>query len=323
MFASKSMERLTELPLLMRHFFWDRPRLETGLFDQLRYSPLLVQMVLTRRCNLTCGYCNEYDRSSDPLPLSQIKAQLDRLRELGTLAVEFTGGEPLLHPDFFAILAYATQLGFPARMMISNAFLFTPEKIDRLNRAGLTHLQVSVDGVKPNQITVKVLNKLRPKLEMLAAGKKFIVQLSAVIGSCSVAELLEIIAFAHQADFLPRVLLLHDEKGRLNLSADELSAYEQTKQAIGKRFSEAHGYREKLLAGQPAPFKCRAGARYLYVDEFGMVSWCSQQRQDFAKPLLTYRAADLREQFHVVKDCNRYCTIGCVRTASALDEWRP
>ncbi len=31
-----------------------------------RYNPLLAQMVVTRRCNLSCGYCNEYDDFSPP-----------------------------------------------------------------------------------------------------------------------------------------------------------------------------------------------------------------------------------------------------------------
>ena len=40
------------------------------------------------------------------------------------------------------------------------------------------------------------------------------------------------------------------------------------------------------------------------------------------KELLEYGLDDLREQFHTVKTCNESCTVGCVRTASAWDEWR-
>ena len=71
-----------------------------------------------------------------------------------------------------------------------------------------------------------------------------------------------------------------------------------------------------------APFKCRSGSRYLYVDEFGAVHWCYQTRDVFSKDLLAYTYADLREQFDTPKNCNTHCTIGCARTASATDEWR-
>ena len=71
-----------------------------------------------------------------------------------------------------------------------------------------------------------------------------------------------------------------------------------------------------------APFKCRSGSRYLYIDEFGSVHWRYQTRGSFSKDLLAYTYADLREQFDTPKDCNVQCTIGCARTASATDQWR-
>ena len=61
--------------------------------------PFLAQLVVTRRCNLTCGYCNEYDDFSKPVPTEVVKARLDHLADLGTLVVTLTGGEPLLHPS--------------------------------------------------------------------------------------------------------------------------------------------------------------------------------------------------------------------------------
>ena len=53
-------------------------------------------------------------------------------------------------------------------MMTTNATLLTREMIEGLNREGLTDMSVSVDGVKPNQTTVKVLDTLKKKLELLA-----------------------------------------------------------------------------------------------------------------------------------------------------------
>ncbi len=316
-------EKLSNAVRIARHFILDRPRLPVGLKDQFGYSPFLVQMVVTRRCNLACGYCNEFDKVSNPLPLDTLKRQLDKIHELGALAVEFTGGEPLLNPDLVEAVRYATELGFPARMMISNAYLFTERRVEQLNEAGLTDLQVSIDGVKTNAMTVKVLDPLRDKLRMISERARFTVTLSAVVGAAPPHEVLEMVDFAREMKFVPRVLLIHGEDGQVKLSAEELAAYEEAKRRIGRRFKESHGYRERLLDGKPAPFKCRSGARYLYLDEFGVVHWCSQQRDDFAKPLMEYTIDDLKEQFDTIKTCCTYCTVGCARTSSAYDEWRP
>jgi len=86
--------------------------------------------------------------------------------------------------------------------------------------------------------------------------------------------------------------------------------------------NEAFGYRGKMIESGEAPFKCRSGSRYLYVDEFGSVHWCYQTREVFSKHLLAYTYVDLREQFDTPKNCNAHCTIGCARTASATDQWR-
>ncbi len=290
--------------------------------NQLRFSPFLVQMVVIRRCNLACGYCNEYTRTGDPVPLEELKRRIDAAYELGSLAIEFTGGEPLLHPQIADVVRYATKRGFVARMMISNAYLFTERKIRELNEAGLTDLQISIDGVKPNEITVKVLDPLREKLRMVSRLGRFRVQLSGVIGAGPPEEVLEMIDFAREQGFLPRVLLVHDGSGQLTLNREERAVYEEAKRKLGRRFAESKGYRERLLETGEAPFKCRAGARYLYVDEFGLVHWCSQQRERFEKPLLNYTLEDLKEQFYRYKKCNTRCTVGCARTSSAHDEWR-
>ncbi len=195
--------------------------------------------------------------------------------------------------------------------------------IEGLNREGLTDMSVSVDGVKPNAVTVKVLDTLRKRLELLAKHAKFGVVLSGVVGSSSREEVLEVIQYAQSHGFKPRLLLIHDENGQLRLSPEELQVYAEAKRKVGRFAREAHNYRERLIREGVAPFHCRAGARYLYVDEMGMVRWCAQTRSGFGKNLLDYTLDDLREQFYTEKSCSDKCSVGCVRTASAYDEWRP
>jgi len=300
-----------------------KPVLRLSGLEWLRYGPFLVQMVVIRRCNLSCTYCTEFDRTSDPVPFEVLEDRLERLHALRTWAVCLTGGEPTLHPDLSRLLAVMKRHGFRRRMMITNGYKLTRESVEMMNREGLTDLQVSVDGVRPNEVTKKVLDCLRPRLELLAQHARFTVTLSGVIGSAPPKEALEVVDFAKKAGFTPRILLIHDEHGRLQLSPEELAAYREVKRRIGPQASEGHNYRDRLIEKGEAPFKCRAGSRYLYLDEFGAAHWCSQTREVFGKPLEDYTLDDLRRQFHTRKACDRGCTVGCVRSASAWDEWRP
>ena len=77
-----------------------------------------------------------------------------------------------------------------------------------------------------------------------------------------------------------------------------------------------------MLRDGSSPFKCRAGGRYLYVDEFGKVNYCSQRRGEPGTDLLEYTATDVEREFNTRKGCEARCTIGCVRRASAFDGWR-
>jgi MoaA/NifB/PqqE/SkfB family radical SAM enzyme len=290
---------------------------------RLLYSPFLSQLVVIRRCNLSCGYCNEYDETSPPVPTEVLKERIDKLKALGTFSLELTGGEPMLHPDIYELIRYARGLNFYRVMMISNAYLLNEEKVRKLNDAGLQAMQISVDGVKTNDVTLKVLDTLRPKLEAVRRAAKFEVVLSGVVGAAPAQEALEVVEYAKESGFRPRVLVLHDGDGQLKLREEEREVFREIKAALGSGFAEARDYRDRLLREGEAPFKCRAGSRYLYVDEHGTANWCSQTRDFFGKPLADYTFDDLKQQFETQKDCAPQCTVGCARTQSWPDEWRP
>jgi len=61
--------------------------------------PVLAHIVPTRRCNLSCTYCNEFDDFSKPVPAAEMSRRIDLLADLGTSIIAFSGGEPLLHPS--------------------------------------------------------------------------------------------------------------------------------------------------------------------------------------------------------------------------------
>ncbi len=107
--------------------------------------PLLAHIIPVRRCNLACKYCNEFDDFSKPVPVETMFRRVDKLAELGTSVVTISGGEPLLHPELDDIIRRIRRHGIIAGL-ITNGYLLTGDRIERLNRAGLEWLQISIDN---------------------------------------------------------------------------------------------------------------------------------------------------------------------------------
>jgi MoaA/NifB/PqqE/SkfB family radical SAM enzyme len=293
-----------------------------NIFFRLRYSPFLTQMVVIRRCNLSCGYCSEYDKTSDPVPVQVLEDRLRKLKELGTFGISLTGGEPTLHPELPRLIRTCRELRFYRTGMITNGFLLRPKLIETLNQAGLQKMQISIDGVHANETTQKVLNNLKKRLQWLRDHARFQVVVSSVIGACPPEEAEEVVSFALKMGFAARVLLVHDEHGQVKLNSEELRSFRNVVGMLPRRWREPSDYRERLIRQGSAPFKCRAGSRYLYIDEYGKVNWCSQTRTVWSKPLMGYTRNDLREQFYKYKSCHATCTLNCARSQSYFDNWR-
>src|SRR5262245_28983153 len=71
--------------------------------------PILAQMIPIRRCNISCGYCNEYDSVSQPVPTETLFRWIDKLASFKTGVITFSGGEPLLHPDLEKLVEHVRQ----------------------------------------------------------------------------------------------------------------------------------------------------------------------------------------------------------------------
>src|SRR5215831_6243692 len=110
---------------------------------------LLAHIIPTRRCNLACGYCNEYDDFSPPIATEVMLRRIDLLAGLRTAIVTISGGEPLMHPEIEQIIKRIRHHGMIAGM-ITNGYLLTPKRIQALNDAGLDHLQISIDNLQPD-----------------------------------------------------------------------------------------------------------------------------------------------------------------------------
>jgi MoaA/NifB/PqqE/SkfB family radical SAM enzyme len=286
--------------------------------------PVLAHIIPTRRCNLSCAYCNEYDDVSKPVPVADMYRRIDMLAELGTSIISMSGGEPLLHPDLDDLIARVRSHGCISGM-ITNGYLLMPDRIKRLNRAGLEHMQISIDNVKPDDVSKKSLKVLDKKLEMLAEYAEFHVNINSVVGGGVhfPEDALQVGRRAVELGFTSTVGIIHDHDGQLRpLSEKEREVFLQMKQMGKKNYARLNFFQDNIANGRENVWKCRSGARYLYVCEDGLVHYCSQQRGYPAIPLADYTVEHIRREFITQKSCAPRCTIACVHYTSYMDFWR-
>src|SRR5579859_2909992 len=286
--------------------------------------PILVHIIPNRRCNLACTYCNEFDDFSKPVPLAEMKSRLDILAGMGTSIITISGGEPLMHPEIDEVIRHIRRHGMIAGM-ITNGFLLDKKTIDKLNAAGLEHLQISIDNAVPDEVSLKSLKTLDTRLEWLAQFAVFQVNINSVLGS-GVKNPEDALKIAHRAvelGFTSTVGIIHDHNGQLKpLGPREQEIFEEIMD-LGKRsFSRFNDFQHSVARGKEHEWRCRSGARYLYICEDGLVHWCSQQRGYPGIPLTQYTDEMRHREYYTEKHCAPMCTVSCVQQVGMLDNWR-
>jgi MoaA/NifB/PqqE/SkfB family radical SAM enzyme len=116
--------------------------------DDLR-APLYVAWQVTNECNLACLHCIEESGPGkafhDELDERQVFSILEQLTEAEVPYLAFSGGEPMLHPSFFAMVEYVCARNTQLKVETNGHYL-DPENCARLARLGVKAMQVSLDG---------------------------------------------------------------------------------------------------------------------------------------------------------------------------------
>ena len=170
--------------------------------------------------------------------------------------------------------------------------------------------------------SLKVLDK---KLEYLAEYAEFAVNINSVIGGgIRNPEDAEVITNrAIELGFSSSLGIIHDHTGSVKpLNKQEERVYRRIKHLGKSSYSRLTWFQENLARGKPNDWRCRAGARYLYICEDGLVHYCSQQRGYPGIPLERYTLADIEREYFTQKACAPTCTVGCVQKISVIDHWR-
>jgi MoaA/NifB/PqqE/SkfB family radical SAM enzyme len=239
--------------------------------------------------------------------------------------VTISGGEPLLHPELDDVIRAIRRRAMIAGL-ITNGYLLTPERIKRLNCAGLDHLQISIDNVIPDPVSKKSLKVLDQKLRNLAEHSLFHVNINSVLGSAvrNPEDAITVARRARELGFTTTVGIIHDHSGQLMpLSPQQQAIFDEIQRMSCRSYSRFYQrFQRNIARGLENEWRCRAGSRYLYISEDGLVHYCSQQRGYPAIPLEEYTQAHLRHEYLTRKSCAPRCTVSCVQTVGLFDNWR-
>ncbi len=288
---------------------------------------------ITQVCNGRCAFCGIW-RQPEPqhAPFGGLCRSLDRLRELGFRFVQFTGGEPLLHPDLVASVRHAHALGMFVNV-VTNGSLLSEGKVDLLAAAGLGLLAVSVDHPDPaehanirgipglwHRIEVGVRHARRAGLPALA---------STAITRRNASVLPELVRRAERTGFAgvaftyptPTTNSIYP-MGRggeqldipppmLRRSLQALLALKHNGHGI---YNSSTGLRELLnrLEGKPGRFPCRAGELVFFLDHRLNLNRCMVLEETYGP------ATEVREDdISIRRECD-HCSMMCFREPSVL-----
>jgi uncharacterized radical SAM superfamily Fe-S cluster-containing enzyme len=178
-----------------------------GLCGIHQSHTMLGQIDLTNRCNLSCPVCfanaNVQGYVCEPT-LAEVVALLERLRSYRPVpasAVQFTGGEPTLHPDFLAIVGKAHEFGFSHVQVASNGIRFADREFAlAAAAAGLHTVYLQFDGVRDEVHEATrgrpLLALKRRALENIHAGGMKVCLVPTIVNGVNDDQVKEIFRFA-------------------------------------------------------------------------------------------------------------------------------
>ncbi len=315
-----------------------KPR--SRVWDTLRLvassgGPGRCEFALNNACNANCGFCNF---ARDKLPKERweyVERQgafdaIDILFRQGIRYLVLTGGEPTLHHDLTDIIAYAARKGMKV-MMVSNAGLFKPRRIQEYSEAGLSSFVISIDAAtaqahEENRGLPGVCEKIREanreitSLGMIATAS---VTLSRLLDLDALAPFLkelgfELVTFSYPLTNLNSSFLGYRDSNLVDFTRDELIALFDKVKAF-KSSSGMHVVNptrsleemQRFVRDEEQKFPCLGGYRYFYLD-WKLQLW---RCHFWEKPLCSIYDFD---DSKIVRDGCTRCMIDCYRDASTM-----
>jgi radical SAM protein len=116
-------------------------------------APFTIAWEVTRACAYACVHCRadaQHHRDPRELSTAEAKALIERLAAFGNNPILiFTGGDPMMRPDLFELIAYASERGLRCSLTPTATALPTKERLERAREAGIKRVALSLDAPRP------------------------------------------------------------------------------------------------------------------------------------------------------------------------------
>jgi molybdenum cofactor biosynthesis enzyme MoaA len=239
-------------------------------------------LLVSRRCNQGCGFCDRVDVSSADPPLALLLRDIARGRHAGAGSLILTGGEPTLRPDLLDIVRAGRRAGFADIVLATNATRLTAQAAIALRAAGLTGAVVSIVTASPETHRSLVSPVTHPGhifrgiSAALDAGLRVTVRLPVAKGLPPAAA--RLFGMKHAAPRLERFSLAIIGPGEKSLLAGQALAASDVAEEIGAAYDAADKIRVTLSldpehpalpCNAPVPARARRLFATLLRDEDG------------------------------------------------------
>ena len=116
-------------------------------------APFTIAWEVTRACAYACVHCRadaQHQRDPRELSTDEAKALIERLAAFGNNPIlVFTGGDPMMRPDLFELIAYANERGLRCSLTPTATALPTKERLEKAREAGIKRVALSLDAPRP------------------------------------------------------------------------------------------------------------------------------------------------------------------------------
>jgi len=116
-------------------------------------APFTIAWEVTRACAYACVHCRadaQHQRDARELSTAEARELVDRLAAFGNRPIlVFTGGDPMMRPDLFEIIGYATERGLRCSLTPTATALPTRERLEKARDAGIRRIALSLDAPRP------------------------------------------------------------------------------------------------------------------------------------------------------------------------------
>lgn len=114
-------------------------------------APIWLLLELTYKCPLKCVFCSNPTDLGDldnELSTDEWKQVIRDAKNMGSMQIGFSGGEPTLRKDLEELVEEADSLGYYTNLITSGIGL-TTKRLERLKKAGLRHIQLGMQSSEP------------------------------------------------------------------------------------------------------------------------------------------------------------------------------